>query len=158
MVFLVDSDALTDNKHEDHAIVQRGSENFLSMISEMRESGHRNLEAIQVALNRADSLLPKGSTGRGRDAPETWDDLADNTKALRVLNKHTNQFPENLIFEGVSVDARFVCNYGGILVQGDHDDHNDHDTPTPPYPMLPVNVMESMISVLMNSNLRSIGE
>jgi hypothetical protein len=149
MVFIVDSDALSNSKNPNHATVQGGTENFLSMISEMRESGHRNLEALQIALNRADSLLPRGSTGRNRDAPVKWDELSDSEKSFRLINKQTNQHPENLRFEGVSVDSRFVCNFGGILVEGDI---------KPPYPMLPVNVMESMISVLMNSNLRSIGE
>ena len=149
MVFIVDSDALSNPKNPNHAIVQGGTENFLSMISEMRESGHRNLEALQIALNRADSLLPRGSTPRTPDAPVKWVELSESEKSFRLINKQTNHHPENLLFDGVSVDSRFVCNFGGILVEG---------TTKPPYPMLPVNVMESMISVLMNSNLRSIGE
>ena len=154
MIFIVNCDALCDPTNEKYTSVQTGTENFLSMLSELRENGHNELEAIQIALNRADALLPGKSTREHYDPniPDNWSSLSDNNMAFSVINDRTNQIPAGLQSEGVFVDSRFVCNFGGIV-----DTKIKGKTILPPYPMLPVNVMESLISVLMGSNLRSRG-
>jgi hypothetical protein len=161
MVYIVDSEALINPNSEANKNVQGGTEKFLVMLSELRENGHKDLEALQIALNRADALLQREATKDNslvRGTPRSWDSLADNELALSLINKKTSLAPQVLEDDGVAVDTRFVCNFGGLLDSPPDDDIDTKETEKPPYPMLPVNVMESMISVLMNSNLRSKGE
>ncbi len=73
-----------------------------------------------------------------------------------MIDDMTNGLAKRLgKYDGMEVNCRFACNYGGLL--SSKEESEDEDDYKPPYPMLPVNVMESMISVLMNAKLTSKG-